>query len=113
MPPAAQVTAPDTGRTEGEMAEGSRGVVAVVERTNGELPLALMLGGSHSPTWGEPLLQWMDLQDPTSILFSLNDATESLEWESLNEGISAMLESLNQDRGALCDVIIPTDRVFT
>ena len=53
MPPAAQVTAPDTGRTEGEMAEGSRGVVAVVERTNGELPLALMLGGSHSPMWGE------------------------------------------------------------
>ena len=54
----------------------------------------------------------MDPQDPTSILFSLDDATESIERESLNEGISAMLEALNQDRGVLCDVIIPTGRVF-
>ena len=57
--------------------------------------------------WGGPLLQWMDLQDPSSILFSLDDATESIVRESLNEGISAMLEVLNQARGVLCDVIIP------
>jgi len=49
----------------------------------------------------------MDPQDPTSILFSLDDATGSIERESLNEGISAMLEVLNQARGVLCDVIIP------
>ena len=46
----------------------------------------------------------MDPQDPTSMLFSLDDATESIERESLNEGISAMLEALNQARGVLRDV---------
>ena len=30
------------------MAKGSLGVVVVVERTSGESPLALMLGGCHS-----------------------------------------------------------------
>ena len=55
----------------------------------------------------------MDPQDPTSILFSLDDATESIERESLNEGISAMLEALNQARGALRDVVVPTGQVFT
>jgi len=84
-----------------------------VERNSGGAPLALTSRGSHSPAQGEPLLQWMDRQDPTSILFSLGDATESIERESLNEGISAMLEALNQARGALRDVVIPTGRVFT
>ena len=55
----------------------------------------------------------MDPQDPTSILFSLDDATESIEGESLNEGILAMLEVLNQARGVLRDVIVPTGRVST
>ena len=87
--------------------------MAVVERTNGESPLALMSGGSHLPTWGESLLQWMDLQDLTSILFSLNDATESIERESLNEEISALLEALNQARVVLRDVVIPTGQVST
>ena len=75
--------------------------------------MALTSGGSHSPVQGEPLLQWMDPQDPTSILFSLDDATESIERESLNEGISAMLEALNQARGVLRDVVVPTGRVST
>ena len=55
----------------------------------------------------------MDPQDPTSILFSLNNATESIERESLNEGILVMLEALNKARGALRDIIIPTGQVFT
>ena len=105
--------APNAGRTEGDMANGSPGVMAVVERTSGESPLALMLGGSHSPAQGEPWLHWTDPQDPTSILFSLDDATESIERESLNEGISAMMEVLNQARGVLCDVVVPTGRVST
>ena len=46
-------------------------------------------------------------------LFTLDDATKGMEQESLNEGITAMLEALNQARGALCDIIIPTDWVFT
>ena len=95
MPPVAQATAPEVGRTEGDMAGGSSGVVAVVERASGGLPSALMSGGSRSPTRGEQLLQWMDPQDPTSILFSLDDATKSIERESLNKGISAMMEVLN------------------
>ena len=77
------------------MARGSPGIVAVVERTNRRSPLALMLGGSRSPTWGELPLQWMDPQDPTLTLFSLDDATESMERGSLDEGILAMLEVLN------------------
>ena len=55
----------------------------------------------------------MDPQDSTSILFSLDDATESIEQESLNEGISAMMEVLNQARGVLRDVIVPTGWVST
>ena len=57
--------------------------------------MALTSGVSRSPTRGESLLQWMDPQDQSSILFSLDDATESIEWESLNEGILAMMEVLN------------------
>ena len=75
--------------------------------------MALRSRGSRSPTWGELLLQWMDPLDPSSILFSLDDATESIERESLNEGISTMLEDLNQARGALRDVIVPTSQVLT
>ena len=55
----------------------------------------------------------MDAQDPTSILFSLDDAIESIERESLNEGISGMMEVLNQARGILRDVIVPTGQVST
>ena len=78
------------------MAIGSPGVVAVVERTSGGSPLALMSGGSRSPAWGESLLQLMDPQDPSSILFSLDDATESIERESLNEGMSATIVPTGQ-----------------
>ena len=77
------------------MAGGSLGVVAVVERTNRGSPLALMSGRSRSPVRGEPLLQWMDPQNPTSIIFSLDDATKSIEQESLDEGILAMMDVLN------------------
>lgn len=62
---------------------------------------------------GESLLQWMDPQDPTSILFSLNCATESIERESLNERISALLEALNQAGVVLRDVVIPTGQIST
>ena len=55
----------------------------------------------------------MGPHDPMSILFSLDDATESIERESLNEGISAMMEVLNQARGVLHHVIVPTGRVST
>ena len=46
-------------------------------------------------------------------LFTLDDAAEGMERESLNEGIMAVLEALNQARGALQDVIVPTGWVFT
>ena len=109
------MTAPDIRWTEGDTTKGSPGVVAVVERTSGGggLPLALTSGGSCSPTQGESLLHWMDPQDPTSILFLLDDATESIERESLNEGISTKMEVLNQARGILRDVVVPTGWVST
>ena len=105
--------APDVGRTEGDTAEGSPDVVVVAERTGGESSVALTSGGSHSPAWDDPLLRWTNPQDPTSTLFTLDDATESMEQESLDEGIAAVLEAMNHARGTLHEVVIPTGRVFT
>ena len=57
---------------------------------------------------GEPPLQWMAPQDPTSTLFSLDNAVESMERESLNIGFLEMMDVLSQARGILHDVIVPT-----
>ena len=46
-------------------------------------------------------------------LFTLDDATESMEQESLDEGIAIVLKALDHAKGALCEVIVLTDRVFT
>ena len=91
---------------------GPLGVVAVVQRTRRESPLAPMSGGSHSPVRGEPPLQWMAAQDPTSALFSLDDHSESMEQEGLDIGISTMLEALDQARGVLREIVVPTTQVF-
>ena len=78
-PPAAQAAAPEVGRMEEDTPRGSLGVMAVVERTSRRSPSALLSGGSRSPARGEPPLQWMATEDPTSALFSLDDAAESME----------------------------------
>ena len=54
----------------------------------------------------------MAAQDPTSALFSPDDHSESMEWEGLDIGISTMLEALDQARGALSEIVIPTTQVF-
>ena len=100
VPPASPAATPEAGQTEEDTIGGSPGIVAVLERISG-----------GSPAWGEPPLRWMAPQDPTSTLFSLDDASESMEWESLDIGFSAMMDALNQARGVLRDVIIPTGRV--
>ena len=51
--------------------------------------------------------------DPSSELFTLDDATEGMERENLNEGFTATLEAMIQAKGTLQDIIVPTDRVFT
>ena len=107
------MTAPDMGRMEVDVADGSPNIVAVVERTDGELSLALTSAGSHSPVQDEPLLRWTDPQDPALTLFVLDDVTESMERESLNEGIVTTLKALDNARGALREVVVPTGRVFT
>ena len=53
----------------------------------------------------------MDPQDPTSTLFSLDDAMESIERGSLDKGMSAMMGVLYQAWVILRDVIIPNGRV--
>ena len=83
-------------------------IVAVAERIGGESSLALTSRGSRSPAWDKPLLWWMNPQDPTSTLFTLDDATESMEQESLDEGIAIVLKALDHARGTLREVIIPT-----
>ena len=78
----------------------------------GEPSLALMLVGSDSPTWGEPLLRWTNPHDPASTLFTLDAAAESMERESHNVGVASMLEALDHAWGALADVVIPAGQVF-
>jgi len=74
---------------------GSSGVVAAVRRTRRESPPAPLSGGSRSPTQGEPPLQWRAAQDPTSALFTLDDHAESMERESLDIGLSTMMNALD------------------
>ena len=83
----------------------------MVRRTRRESPLAPLLGGSRSPARGEPPLHWMAAQDPTSALFMLNDHAKSMERESLDVGLSTMMNALDQVRGALREIVIPTSQV--
>ncbi|XP_066373630.1 uncharacterized protein [Miscanthus floridulus] len=60
----------------------------------------------------------MAVQDPTTALFSLDDHSKSMEREGLDVRISTMLDALDQARGALHEIVIPTtqkakwDRLF-
>ena len=74
--------------------------------------LALTSIGSDSLTWGEPLLRWTNLEDPASTLFTLDDAAESIERESLDMGVVSLLEGLGNAWGALADAVIPAGRVL-
>ena len=82
--------------------------MATVRRTRREPPLAPLSGGSRSLTQGEPLLQWRAAQDPTSALFSLDNHAESMERESLDIGLSTMINALDQGKGALREILIPS-----
>ena len=53
----------------------------------------------------------MSAQDPTSALFSIDDAAESMERENLDIGFSAMTDALSQASGILRKIIVPTGRV--
>ena len=53
----------------------------------------------------------MAAQDPTSVLFSLDDASESMERENLDIGFSAMMDALSQAGGALREILIPSGQV--
>jgi len=74
---------------------GSSSIVVAVRRTRRESPPTPLSGGSRSPARGEPPLQWMAAQDPTSALFTLDDHAESMEQESLDFGLSTMMNALN------------------
>ena len=88
-------------------------MAVVPHRVRREPPPAPLSGGSRSPMRGEPPLQWMAAQDPTSALFSLDDHAESMEREGLDVGISTMLDALEQARGALREIVVPTTQVLT
>ena len=53
----------------------------------------------------------MAAQDPASVLFSLDDAAESLERENLDIGFSALIDALSQASGALREILVPTGQV--
>ena len=42
------------------------------------------------------------------MLFTLDDANETMEQESLNVGIVSVLEALDHATGALYDVVVPS-----
>ena len=98
VPPEAQVDPPMTleaTQVEEGPVGGSSSVAVVPHRVRREPPPAPLSGGSRSPARGEPPLQWMAAQDPTSALFSLDDHSESMEREGLDIGISTMLNALD------------------
>ena len=111
VPPAAPVVVDEAGRIEADTTGGSSGVVVVAHRTRREPPPAPLSGGVRSPARGEPPLQWMSPWDPSSVALSLDDHAESMEWESLDLGISSMMEALNQAEEVLREVFVPMTRV--
>lgn len=86
---------PLLGRMEGFAVEGHSDTVVVAEETDRELSLVLTLGGSRMPMRNEPLLRWGSPQDPSSVIFTLDDGVEGVERESLDNGIMAKLDALN------------------
>ena len=74
--------------------------------------LTLTLVGNVLLVQGMPQLWWTDPQDPASMLFTLDDAVESMERESLDVGMASMLEALDNTTGALHDVVVPSGRVL-
>ena len=46
------------------------------------------------------------------MLFTLDDAAESMERESLDIGIASVLEALDHTMGTLHDVVVPFGRVL-
>ena len=50
----------------------------------------------------------MASQDPTLVLFSLDDASKSMERENLDIGFSAVMDALSQASGALHKILVPT-----
>ena len=46
------------------------------------------------------------------MLFTLDDAAESMERESLDVGITSVLKALDHTMGALHDIVVPSGWVF-
>ena len=46
------------------------------------------------------------------MIFTLDDGAEDMDRESLNNGITAVLDALNHAHGTLQDVIVPVGQVF-
>ena len=46
------------------------------------------------------------------MLFTHDNAVESMEWESLDVGIASVLEALDHATGALRDIVVPSDQVL-
>jgi len=111
VPPATQAAADEAGETEAGTAGGSSDVMVVARRRRRESPPAPLSGGVRSPARGEPPLQWMSPRDPSSVALSLDDHAESMERESLDLGISSMMEALNQAGEVLREVFVPMTRV--
>ena len=82
--PTAPETTPAMGRTEGVMAQGPSDTTTVAEETGRELSLVLPSEARHPPAWDEPPLRWVSPWDPSSELYTLDDAAEGMVREKLS-----------------------------
>ena len=67
--------------------------MAAAEKTGRELSLVPPLEGHRPPTWDEPPFRWVSPWDPSSELFTLDNATEGMEREKLSEGVYGRIGS--------------------
>ena len=83
------------GQDRGGHGLGTLGHHGGCRETSRELSLVLPSEGHHLPMRDEPPLRWVSLWNPSSELFTLDDAAEGMEREKLHEGFTAALEALN------------------
>ena len=79
------------GRPNGDITV--RGVGGI--RSQRGVVLSLDVGGQRCACVGRAHALLASPEDLTLTLFTLDDAMESMEWESLNMGITSMLEALD------------------
>jgi hypothetical protein len=72
---------------------------------------ALVHASDDLHTWEGPTLWWPDQRNLGTMLFTLDDTTESKDWEKVETGVELTASALNTVLGTLRDVINPIGQV--